>query len=292
MKDETGESGPKHTGLEILHDKIGSFLKQPTVEQHITDALNPKATDSTILEQAFNLFGELEEQLYDQFGIEFTTQLIRSFALANDPLTKRLMDELSKHKDQFQHIFETERGSLYFVLPSGQSLRFQRQNSQEPEEFLGISLTPTTSRDEPNIKFYKMHEIADYCVFIPAGESARITRTREQEYRIRLRDGDIYRALNRADTLKALRKIAQIQTAQFGLDVSPVEFKLYPAFPPEQYLGRLKPDPNGIIDIASLFVPSTYDPEDLVEITNIHLGHPVTKIVYDRTTETLPPEPK
>lgn len=292
MKDETGESEPKHTGLEILHDKIGSFLKQPTVEQYITDALNPKATDSTILEQAFNLFDELEGQLYDQFGIEFTTQLIRSFALANDPLTRRLMDELSKHKEQFQHIFETERGSLYFVLPSGQSLRFQRQNSQKLEDFLGIELPPTTTLDEPNIKFYKMHEIADQCVFIPAGESARITRIREQEHRIRLRDGDIYRELNRTDTLKALRKIAQIQTAQFGLDVSPIEFKLYPAFPPEQYLGRLKPDPNGVIDVASLFVPDSRFPGEFDDIANIHLGHSVTKVLYNLTAEILPTKHK
>lgn len=286
MKDETGESGPRHTALEVLHTKIDSFLQQPTIEQHVTDAINPKTTDSTILERAFNLFGELENQLYEEFGIELSTQVIRSFALANDPLTRRIMDELSKHKDQFQHIFETERGSLYFVLPSGQSLRFQRRNSREPENFIDISLPPTTSRDEANIEFYKMHEVADQYVSISSEEAARITGIRTRKYYER----EDY--LIDIDIIEVLKEINHIQTTQLGTGVSPVEFMLYPTFPPKQNLARLKPNHKGVIDAESLLDPYSRFPSQFIEIANIHFGHPVTKVIHNRTTETLPPEPK
>lgn len=40
--------------------------------------------------------------------------------------TREFLENLLKEKERFKYVFETEKGSVYFVLPTGQSWRFKK----------------------------------------------------------------------------------------------------------------------------------------------------------------------
>jgi hypothetical protein len=81
------------------------------------------------IDDLISFIGESEmelDKLEDERG--FSLELDREMDL-------KLMEKLKERKEKFKNVFETENGSVYFVIQGGKSLRFKKEKEGEGECF-------------------------------------------------------------------------------------------------------------------------------------------------------------
>lgn len=282
MADETKEGEPRptaQTSALTFQEKVRNLLQQdPSIEQHIQEAINPKL-GSTLLNQADSVHREIWNSLSDKIRDEdyYEKGAYEVDDLVYSPITKRVMDELLKHKEQFQYVFETQSGSHYFVLPNGQTLRFQQRDTKRRgslDQFTGglivrsgekirivdlPPMPPLANPDEPAIAFFKMREMMNQCIFISPEEEDRIAKLL----------GFPKGPLDPRDFIERIGKVGYIQTSPLELGVFPLEFRVGEI----QNIDMVTPNSQGIIDTQPLASGEV--------ISGFHMGHPVAKIIYN-----------
>lgn len=263
QKTSEASINPQVTVAIALQRQISSIISQPAVEQRFAHAINPRNTTDSLFKQVDSLrrslVSEIPETLLEQLPIDPD---IRDFIY--HPITDRVLSELMKHKEQFQLVFETEKGSLYFVLPNGQTLRFKHKNIGTPEVFGGERVTSGINASELP-PFYSLQEKADKCVFLSAEEAERIRNT------------DRY---SRNHMSRFLQLINHIQTVPIAVGVTPFELTLFS----EKYKSLIEPDTSGRID--TVLLAREYG------LKADHRGHPVSRIIQNCSVESIPSEAK
>lgn len=96
------------------------------------DAQDLESQSSAIKLQLRNQFEEREEAEVDVSEEEIRRQ-------RND-LIKKNIERLSREPEHFKNIFQTQRGSQYFVIPSGECLRFSKSKKGD------FDVEPVTKR--------------------------------------------------------------------------------------------------------------------------------------------------
>jgi hypothetical protein len=71
-----------------------------------------------------------EDEMYDKKGNNEAGNFFEELRKMKRSLTEGFINELKKEKDRFKHIFETEKGSIYFVTENGESLRFKNDGKE------------------------------------------------------------------------------------------------------------------------------------------------------------------
>lgn len=274
MADETREGSPPEPvpRLVSLHDKVSTFLKQQSVDQYLSDTINSSSQEN-ILEQAVATASKLEPQLDRNFEQDVRALHVVDGDLAFQPFIQRLMDELLKQKEEFQSVFETDQGSLYFVLPNRQSLRFERRSYQP----ISGEPTPEEISNDPELEFYKMHSVSDRVVFISPGEQERIGQIANYGEKPNARAKSIAMS-DFIDHImgggtewsqKYMERIGNLQTAPLAIGVTPIEFYLYD----KGDINFITPDSKGLLDIKAIAFGM---------LREAHRGYPVSKIVHER----------
>lgn len=96
---------------------------------------HPEKIESFNLDDICQFQKEIKEKLdknYDSENISFEEKEKK-----NQELIKNFIKKLIEKKDKFHYVFKTEKGSIYFVLESGQSWRFQKKiNKYEVQPIL------------------------------------------------------------------------------------------------------------------------------------------------------------
>ncbi len=168
---ESGQGTP-------INDRMKSFINKNNFHRRINKVFSPKITrdDKSYLHRIKDLY---EEELGPTLMKEFHDELLgRSgkdvYVTGREemiqPLVNWLMEELISHKGKFQYIFRTSRGSTYFVLPTGESLRFKMADSNIRQGLFG-----PIRRDKPLTSPYlTIEQVADRCYFIDETEQKRI----------------------------------------------------------------------------------------------------------------------
>lgn len=116
--------------------------------------------------QLLNQIDELEDQFDEKREKEKIS--FSWFKEREQLLIKNFLNFLIKQKDSFQSIFETEKGSIYFVAKNGQSWRFKKEESffkEQPILNKIIFLEPLEADEYINLK--KNHLFEEYLVGSP-----------------------------------------------------------------------------------------------------------------------------
>jgi hypothetical protein len=86
------------------------------------------------------------------------------------PAIEWLRNELILRKENFQYIFRTSRGSTYFVLPTGESLRFKITDPNIAQGLFG----PVRREKALTTPYIEIERVTDKCYFIDDNENKKI----------------------------------------------------------------------------------------------------------------------
>lgn len=156
------------------------------------------------------------------------------------PMIEWFIGNLIDHKESFQYVFRTSRGSTYFVLPTGESLRFKMAHRDIREG----AFWPV-KREKPLEKPYiEVDRVWEKTYFVDEAEDSRIKDEREKTTFI-----DI-----------------DVQTIPFGIGTIPLE--IIPSYSHKlQDFMPVEADERGLVHMGE-------------NIHGHHLGTPVTEVIH------------
>ncbi|MCX6732453.1 MAG: hypothetical protein NTV98_02840 [Candidatus Roizmanbacteria bacterium] len=144
-------------------DRISSFITSQNFAARVDTLFNPPPQGVESGLSGNSALG----QLYDWYeGPEGSQTILKQCCSANpnqylDPQTHAkemqpfimwLKDYLiAQHSKDFQYIFETDRGSTYFVLPTGENLRFKMSDPRYEEGAFGPIKRKVPSNEPPHL---------------------------------------------------------------------------------------------------------------------------------------------
>lgn len=180
-----------------LSDRMVAFISKRNFGKGIDQIF-----DSPPRERGNSYYGTSHlHQIYDFYANELRPAIINEFQhdlvsrpghevthdgkeLLIQPAIEWFMNALIDHKDKFQYVFKTERGSTYFVLPTGESLRFRMA---DPNIRQGL-FAPVARRDRLEKPYMEIERVSEKCYFIDPKEDEMIKDERVKN----IRKGFIY----------------------------------------------------------------------------------------------------
>lgn len=100
--------------------------------------LEPQIEKINSLEAVEGILGQAREKLdkSGKYPIALVPKQERDAAeKENNEIIKRCLDELLALKDGFEKVFETEQGSIYFLLKSGEVVRMKKKDEYYPNSW-------------------------------------------------------------------------------------------------------------------------------------------------------------
>jgi hypothetical protein len=91
---------------------------------------------------------------------------------SRERMTKEFIEKLKREKDKFQHVFETESGSVYFVAQTGESIRFKNENGKIKDQpivrktfFISEEVSGELMKNRKNMDEYLLSNEITLCSF-------------------------------------------------------------------------------------------------------------------------------